>query len=353
MDAYTRDLAERYPGLDPKGRILPRPEPVNPGGLSALLRAGGETRYTIPNANVGDGNQGYVVDMNGNGQYNRGQDAIIGLDFDGDGNLSQNEMSRSRAMFGNWGESQYDRNHDGKISNEELNEAGGRSWVDKNRDGKIDSNEVGTVNDFTTNGPDQHRINELDPSRRRSTVSTEDRPDPLEELIKTRQLEPDINRRPTPPDGPRPWDTPKNWCPGPNDPILKKPNDENPLNKMFEDPKPKETEPSINDMLRRIREGPRPSQMEPGVDYAGSRGGSPQPAPDLGYTQPRGGNPQGPRDITYPEPARAPREGGSTSGPHQLHSSSSRASKPSGPKPAAPKPRSNAGSRSRPAGTTR
>jgi len=247
---YIEDMNN---GLVP---ISPPPPPSLPaGGISALLRtSGGQPRYNIPNADVGDGNQGYVVDLNGNGQYNRGQDAIVGLDFDGDGNLSHNEMARSRAMFGNWGESQYDRNHDGRISNEELNEAGGRAWVDKNRDGKIGADEVSTVNDFRTNNgaqpQERHRINEIDPSRRRSDVTT-DRLQSWEDDNPATKRSPPLTLPPTQPTPP--WGEPKRYCPGINDPIL--------------DPNNRKNNPwgmdheQIRDMMKRVTDGPMPPSM--------------------------------------------------------------------------------------------
>lgn len=263
------------------------PAPYYPagGGISAALRAAGDTKYNLPNAEVGDGNRGYVVDMNGNGSYNRGQDAILGLDFDGDGNLNQAEIDRSRGMFSNWGDSKYDRNRDGKMSNEELNEAGGRTWVDRDGDGRIGKGEVGTVNDF---GPNHSRINELDPERRRTEIKPRETnglddgvPDdhwtrpglpkpPKMSDEDFRKFHDDIRAIQTPPkgDGPKspsePWGPDKQMqhCPGWNDPILRpKDRPRSPIEDLWND-KPADPRYQLpNDGNFRSR----PQDMEPGI----------------------------------------------------------------------------------------
>lgn len=164
----------------------------------ALARLAGPQKANMPNADVGGGQRGFVVDVNGDGQYGRGQDAVLGMDFDGDGNLNQKEISRTRELMSSFGGNndfngdgkvskeekkraagyrQLDRDRDGRLSMQEMQTAGARTWVDRDGNGKVGAGEVAGLQNFNTNNPlNTHSLNGLDPSGLRSNVSSTPRP---------------------------------------------------------------------------------------------------------------------------------------------------------------------------------
>ena len=144
----------------------------------ALARLAGPQKANMPNADVGGGQRGFVVDVNGDGQYGRGQDAVLGMDFDGDGNLNQKEISRTRELMSSFGGNN-DFNGDGKVSKEEKKRAAGYRQLDRDRDGngKVGAGEVAGLQNFSTNNPlNTHSLNGLDPTGQRSSVSSTVRP---------------------------------------------------------------------------------------------------------------------------------------------------------------------------------
>jgi len=131
---------------------------------------------------------GYGVDLNNNGRYDRGQDAVIGFDLDHNGRVDKNEVKESnermKAFGGNYdlnGDGnvnfcerikgqryqremqQKDTNHDGRLDANELSNAGGRVMVDHNRDGNFQPNEQYSPYNFPTPGFGQGSINYVDP----------------------------------------------------------------------------------------------------------------------------------------------------------------------------------------------
>jgi Ca2+-binding EF-hand superfamily protein len=148
-------------------------------------------------------NQGYGVDLNDNGHYDRGQDAIIGFDSNHDGKIDQREVEHTNNILSAYGggsadtdgdgvvsakeklqnasyRAQYaalDKDHDGKLSNSELKAAGAQAWVDSDKDGRIDKGETQDISKIKTNGEffnrKESKITELDPSGKTSVRQKE------------------------------------------------------------------------------------------------------------------------------------------------------------------------------------
>ena len=172
----------------------PQPQPQicpqwpNPWGWN-------QERDNLENATVGrhgflglERTKGYAVDMNRDGRYTPGRDAVLAMDLNRDGRITPDEIEKSReklqAMGGN-----YDFNHDGQVSicermkgqgyqremqrydtdgdgrldAGEFARAGGRVLVDSNRDGKFQDWEQHSPFNFPTGGFGRGRINYIDP----------------------------------------------------------------------------------------------------------------------------------------------------------------------------------------------
>lgn len=118
---------------------------------------------------------GYVLDLNGNGRYDRGKDTVLAFDFNGDGKYDKNDVARTNAMmkaaagdfdFDRDGKvsgrerrlaerllrayNRMDKNRDGKLDASELSAAGGRAWTDRDGDGQIGNSEVSSLNHVWT-----------------------------------------------------------------------------------------------------------------------------------------------------------------------------------------------------------
>lgn len=124
----------------------------------------------IADANVGQtgfwpfsqSTEGYALDLNHNGQYDRGTDGVIGFDLNHDGRVDNKEVEASnkrlKAFGGNYDLNadghvtpcekfqgkQYqnemkgmDFNHDGRLSAQELSAGGGRVLIDHDRNGQF------------------------------------------------------------------------------------------------------------------------------------------------------------------------------------------------------------------------
>ncbi|MEW6283159.1 MAG: hypothetical protein AB1758_31400, partial [Candidatus Eremiobacterota bacterium] len=86
----------------------PCPYPINTG------------HGNLPNANVGwhgffNRTDGYGLDLNNNGRYDRGQDGVLAFDLNRDGKLSGKEIEESRDRLKAFG-GNYDFNNDGKVN---------------------------------------------------------------------------------------------------------------------------------------------------------------------------------------------------------------------------------------------
>jgi hypothetical protein len=168
-----------FPGNYPGGMQMFPPQYMQPWGSYPTWN------QNMPDSAVGkDGAlwwkhdvKGYGVDLNRDGQYQRGVDGVLGFDKNHDGKLSKKEIEETnqkmKAFGGNYDlngdgkvgfferikakgyESQMkklDLNHDGKFSADELDRAGAKMGVDRNQDGKFDSGETHSVYNFPTQG---------------------------------------------------------------------------------------------------------------------------------------------------------------------------------------------------------
>ncbi len=141
-------------------------------------------------------NRGYGVDLNDNGRYDAGQDAVLGFDSNRDGTIDQKEIERTNAILQSQGGSadtnndghvsakeklenfsyrrQYsklDSDGDGKLSNKELEAGGAQAWVDRDRDGKIDKGENQSIDHIKTSSGfkgKESKITEVDPNGKTS-----------------------------------------------------------------------------------------------------------------------------------------------------------------------------------------
>ncbi len=149
----------------------------------------------LPNAEVGRhgflglcSTRGYGLDLNNDGRYTRGQDAVLAMDLNRDGKITPKEIQESRqrlnAMGGNFdlnGDGKvslcermkgqqyqrelqrYDRDRDGRLDAGEFASAGGRVLVDRNRDGKFQPWEQHSPYNFPTPGFGRGSLNFIDP----------------------------------------------------------------------------------------------------------------------------------------------------------------------------------------------
>lgn len=135
--------------------------------------------WNLPDQNVGSpfpwrngcfGNQngnGYVLDSNHNGKYDRGRDGVLVFDLNRDGRYDQRDVSntndlmkaaagdydfnndgcvsqgeRIRGAFLRQQYQQLDRNRDGRLDTHEISAGGGKVWVDRSREGGIGRDEL-------------------------------------------------------------------------------------------------------------------------------------------------------------------------------------------------------------------
>lgn len=135
------------------------------------------------------GRQGYAVDVNGNGRYDRGADAVVVVDGNGDGRISEPEAQGSanimksmtnnfdfdndgkvadhEATYGNALRQHFynrvDSNRDGRVTAQEMERGGVSLWVDRNADGAISEGEGQSISQLPGGG----RLQSIDPFRGR------------------------------------------------------------------------------------------------------------------------------------------------------------------------------------------
>lgn len=177
-----------------------------PGGFGGGIVGGlgqNPTGYqgNIIDANVGGGGglknfglslfqpptEGYALDFNRNGRYDRGRDGVLvfdtnrdgrydkkdvqgtndmmkaatgNFDFNNDGKVSQGERIQGAVLRAKY--QQLDRNRDGVLSQQEMSAGGGRVWVDSSRGGGVSANELHSVNSIPNGGVFGGRRQEVD-----------------------------------------------------------------------------------------------------------------------------------------------------------------------------------------------
>lgn len=114
--------------------------------------------------------QGYGLDFNGNGRYESGADGVLLFDTNRNGRYDQSDVETTNKMmkaakgdfdFNNDGKismgermqgamlqrrfQQLDRNRDGNLSADEMQQGGGSVWKDRNSDGHINQGETHSV----------------------------------------------------------------------------------------------------------------------------------------------------------------------------------------------------------------
>jgi len=131
---------------------------------------------------------GYATDLNNNGRYDAGQDAVLAMDLNRDGRVDRNEIEGSRrrlmSMGGNFdfnGDGKVglfermqggtmsremrsrDQDGDGRLSQWEFAQAGGRVMTDQNRDGNFQPWEQHSPFNFPTPGFGRGSVGTIDP----------------------------------------------------------------------------------------------------------------------------------------------------------------------------------------------
>jgi hypothetical protein len=144
-------------------------------------------------------NEGYGLDFNRNGRYDRGQDGVLVFDTNRDGRYDQKDVQGSNDMMqaasGNFdfnrdgkvsmGErmrgavlrakfQKLDTNRDGRLDSHEIARGGGRVWMDQDRNGKVGPGETSSVFNIPANGRfgPTERLDFVDPMARTSHTST-------------------------------------------------------------------------------------------------------------------------------------------------------------------------------------
>jgi EF hand len=181
-------------------RPLPwRPQPIDGRGCDWLNR-GRDHHRNLPDQNVGNwwnrcpfgpkNNNGYVIDLNNNGRYDRGRDGVLVFDTNRDGKYDQRDVSntndmmkaaagnydfnndgrvscceRRRGMFLRQRFARLDQNRDGRLDTREISQGGGKVWIDKSRGGGISQDELHSPYNLPGRwfGEGSRRLDSVDP----------------------------------------------------------------------------------------------------------------------------------------------------------------------------------------------
>lgn len=142
--------------------------------------------------------QGYVIDSNRNGQYDKGKDGVLAFDMNGDGRIDRRDINSTNDMMqaatgnfdlngdGRVNRSEYfqgrslqaryrgmDQDRDGILNAREMHNAGGKVWIDSSRGGGVGRNELHSVFNMPNSrgwGPTQ-RLDAVNPFQRTSHTS--------------------------------------------------------------------------------------------------------------------------------------------------------------------------------------
>lgn len=206
----------QYPGMDPFGMGMGPMGPMG-GGMPQMggfpPMGGGEYQRTLGDSFTGgvrfgsggfmggfsvQPNEGYGLDFNRNGRYDRGRDGVLVFDTNRDGKYDKKDVQQSndlmQAASGNFDFNrdgkvsfaerirgnvlrakfqQMDTNRDGRLDTQEMARGGGRVWMDQNRDGQVNGGETSSVFNMPSNGRfgPTERLDFVDPTRQTSHTS--------------------------------------------------------------------------------------------------------------------------------------------------------------------------------------
>lgn len=176
----NRIISPRLPFPGP-GCIGPRPWQPCPGPTPWNPNPWGRDHHrNLPDQNVGPGwrrgpwglrfprrDNGYVIDLNNNGRYDKGRDGVLVFDMNRDGKYDKRDVSNTNDLmkaaagnydFDNDGRvsccerrrgaflrckfAQLDTNRNGRLEAHEIARAGGKVWIDKSKGGGISRDEL-------------------------------------------------------------------------------------------------------------------------------------------------------------------------------------------------------------------
>lgn len=176
-----------YPPTGSYGSCGPYPTPYTHGTGQGNMAdtAVGQQGFWPFNSSV----DGYAVDLNHNGGYERGQDGVLAFDLNHDGQISNEEIEgsndRLKSFGGNYDMNgnghvtpcekfqgqQYqnemkgkDLNHNGVLESNEIASAGGRMMVDGNTDGQFQPWEQYSPYSYPTPGFGTGSLGYVDPA---------------------------------------------------------------------------------------------------------------------------------------------------------------------------------------------
>jgi hypothetical protein len=137
----------------------PLPFPIRPWDGSGCDIINRDRRWhgNLPDSNVGQRGwrcfplvphqrtDGWAIDLNNNGRYDRGRDGVLVFDTNGDGRYDNRDVSSTNNMM-KAAQGNYDFNGDGRVSRFERMQGQmlrcRYNRLDRNRDGRLDTNEI-------------------------------------------------------------------------------------------------------------------------------------------------------------------------------------------------------------------
>ena len=184
-------------GYRPRRSYFQRTAPGYQGnGMNVNLDGGWQSPWRRP-GHYSTQRQGYVIDTNRNGRYDKGKDGVLAFDMNGDGRIDRRDVNSTNDMMqaatgnfdlngdGRVGRGEYFRGRslqgryfkmagrDGILSAHEMHRNGGKVWIDKSKGGGVGRNELHSVFNMPNSrgwGPSQ-RLDAVNPFQRTSHTS--------------------------------------------------------------------------------------------------------------------------------------------------------------------------------------